>query len=392
MNTFKKLGSLLVAILAVLAFSNVLPVAFSQNGSLTAGSKAALPAVGARQNLGEPSELVKVVSKDVPESELLVTEQFWTLEEMLGAKPLPLPMLPDDLIAAEGVEKTPTGPMEMIPGGPPDPESTALAKKLFPEDWADLNASDIRVDYGEVEPMGYSYPPPFTRYPVNAYGAMWKYYPWKTMGKLYFRIPNTSGTWVCSGAVAVGRAVWTTGHCVYTPGKGWHTNMVFVPAYRAGSQPYGQFTVFSKASLEGWTKGGNHAYDIGMVAVSDKSGHKISWWTGYLGLMWNSSSIQHFHAFAYPSNIGNAKYLITCAASTSSRDSISGPDPVGMGCDMGPGSSGGPWLVKYSPYQAGAVNYVNGVVCYYKADKPEEFFSPYFSTAAKNLYDWGEGK
>ena len=56
------------------------------------------------------------------------------------------------------------------------------------------------------------------------------------------------------------------------------------------------------------------------------------------------------------------------------------------------GSSGGPWLVRFQPYKSGAMNYVNGVVSYGYKTQPKAFYSPYFGTGAKNLYNWGKSK
>jgi len=387
MNHFKKLSLLLVVM--GLLFSIGSPVALSQDPDSTT-KKVFLPIVQSSEELLSPEE---VVFREVSESEQLAAEEFWTREELLSAEALPMPLL-DGLTAADADEAAPAGPMEMVPSGLPDPELDELAKTLYSEDWADPDYLDIADDDYEIGPLGYSYPPPFTRYYVNNRSEMWKEYPWKTMGRLFFNIPGLTSRYSCSASVAVGRAVWTAGHCVYTKDRGWHTNMVFAPAYRNGDRPYGTFTVFHMATLWGWKNNAYNAYDIAMVAVGDRNGKEVSQWVGWLGAMWYASSEQHFHAFGYPRNLdNNYRYLIACAASKSRQDSQPGPDPIGIGCDMQHGSSGGPWLVKYDPYRAGDRNYVNGVVSYgYVNARPKEFFSPYFGDGAKNLYDWGKGK
>lgn len=388
MNHLKKLSLLLVVM--GLLFSIGSPVALSQDPDSTT-KKVFLPIV---QSSEEPLSPEEVVFREVSESEQLAAEGFWTREELLSAEPLPMPLL-DGLIAADAddLQAAPASPMEMVPGSLPDPELDELAKTLYSEDWADPDYLDIADDDYEIGPLGYSYPPPFTRYYVNNHLEMWKKYPWMTMGRLFFNIPGLTSRYSCSASVAVGRAVWTAGHCVYTKGRGWHTNMVFVPAYRYGVRPYGTFTVFSMATLGGWKNHAYKAYDIAMIAVGDRQGKKVSEWVGSLGAMWNASSEQHFHAFGYPGNLSSSRYLIACAASTSRRDPQPGPNPIGIGCDMQHGSSGGPWLVTYDPYISGYRNYVNGVVSYgYASTKPKEFYSPYFGDGAKNLYNWGKGK
>lgn len=322
----------------------------------------------------------KVVSYEVPLEEQLATQEMVTEEVIASAQPLPMPALKEGELQAEDFIVGPTGPFGAVPGGLPEgSEAEALA--------ADLTApvgAPVSLD-------AYSYPPPYTRYLVNYYSPMWKEFPWKTMGKLLFKIPGKSGWYYCTASVMYGRALWTAGHCVYTKGKGWHTNMTFAPAYRDGSAPYGTWTVFSLATLTGW-QGGNYAYDIGAAAVSDQGGKKIAQVTGYLGAMWNGSSTQHFHSFGLPSNIESGKYLTLCAASTNRLDPQSGPDPIGIGCDMLHGSSGGPRLVTYKPYASGANNYVNGVNSYYYDTQPVQIYAAYFGSGAKNLYDWGKTK
>ena len=379
----KKLSTLLIIV--CLKFSVGTALAYSTTAS-SAGNEAL-----AESAAGNPEQ---VVSQRVRGVELQAARKFWTKERMLNAKELPLPALDETRIGTqEQLADYEYGPFEVVPGGLP--EANRLSQELLSGNFVDSQL-DAMYSGPATEalqsPLGYFYPAPFTRYNVNQKYNMWKHYPWKTIGKLFFQKPNSSTTWVCSGAVAVGRAVWTAGHCVYTPGQGWNRNMTFVPAYRAGTRPYGTWTVKSKAALNGWTNNGNFAYDIGMVSVFDKSGVTIGSRVGWLGAMFNAGPKQHFHGIGYPANINSARYSVLCAASTARRDAEPGPDPLGIGCDMGAGISGGPWIVKYAPYTTGAANYVNGFFSYYYTDTPKEVFSPYFGNGAKNLYNWGQGQ
>lgn len=333
----------------------------------------------------------------VAESEQAGAAAFWTRERMLLAQPLDLLTVNPDQVAAAAANVTPGGVPVRVPGRPPARQSLVAAQTIYAEEWARIAAEEAQAaateevvaPAGELEAATASSAPPFVSYYVNDATETWKRYPWITMGRLFFKIPGLTGTYACSASVAYGRAVWTAGHCVYTQGRGWHTNLYFVPAYRNGSYPYGSFTVKSMTALSGWVYDHNLAYDIGMVAVNDRSGLKVSQWVGYLGLMYNYSGTQMFHAFGYPGNYAYGQYLVTCAASTYVRDSLPGPAPIGIGCDMGSGASGGPWLTVYAPFKGGATNYVNSVVSYAYAGRPLETFGPYFGDGAKQLYDWG---
>ncbi|MGQ9586497.1 MAG: trypsin-like serine peptidase [Anaerolineae bacterium] len=325
----------------------------------------------------------RVVSRDVPLAEQEAAAALVTEEVLAQAQPLPMPALDESAFADEDLIVGPTGPFGFAPSGLSEEDLAASVGALDLSGEAEL-AAPTPLD-------AYSYPPPFTRYAVNKHTYMWQQFPWKAMGKLLFQKPGSASWYYCTASVMYGRALWTAGHCVYTKGLGWHKNMSFVPAYRDGAAPYGTWTVTQLATLTGW-QSGNYAYDIGAAVVRDLGGKKISQVVGYLGAMWNASATQHFHAFGLPSNIDSGKYLQCCAASTNRRDAMSGPDPIGIGCDMLHGSSGGPRVVSYKPYESGANNYVNGVNSYYYTDKPKQVYSAYFDTGAKNLSDGGKPK
>jgi V8-like Glu-specific endopeptidase len=242
--------------------------------------------------------------------------------------------------------------------------------------------------------QAYSYPPPFTRYKMAS--AWYRTYPQSTVGKIFFQKRTGSSWYVCSGAVAVRRAVWTAGHCVYTPGSGWHRNMTFYPAYKNGADPvYGGWTVTKKATLNGWISN-KLPYDIGMMVVKNKGGKMIAQVTGWLCASWGGSSRRHWTDFGYPqSSPFNGKYQYVCAASRAWQDARQGtPWTNGIGCDMTGGCSGGPWLYKYAPGRSGAVNCVNSVNSYRytRPSQKKAIHGPYFGDGAKNLYNWGKTK
>ena len=337
----------------------------------------------------------QVVSFKLPEAQTQATAEYWTRDRMRRTPGLPFP----GPIATGGKEiaaATP-GPAGGADSSLPDPGAVALAKELYPDDWKRMEASDVvpegaqaaeaKGTYAGVVNRVYSYPPPFTRYKAGN-AKMQKHFPWKTVGRLFFTVPGL-GDFACTASVAGGRAVWTAGHCVYTPGYGWHTNMVFVPAYKNGAAPYGMFTVNEMSTLNAFVNSYSVAYDVAMVSVFDIGGMTVSQWVGNLGAIWGIGAKQHWHFNGYPVNLGRARYLMVCEGSLSSRANLNGPDPVGMGCDMGAGSSGGPWWIKHNPYTGGRFNLVNSVKSFYFAGQPKEAFGPYFGGGARDLYQWG---
>ena len=339
---------------------------------LASGALAAPPAAGGDDN--------EVISETVD----LAQTSTPTKRQMRKAKPMDMPEASGGPVFAEEAAQ-PSIPLEVIAGGAPGVRSAGSVDLL---------------GEGEVEPTflpknkAYNYPPPYTRYKMP--NAWYKTYPHSTVGKLYFQKPTGTSWYVCSGAVAVGRAVWTAGHCVYTPGSGWNRNHVFYPAYKNGADAvYGGWTAFTKSTLYGWTQN-KLPYDIGMLAVSDKQRMKISQVTGYLCAAWGGSSLRQWHDFGYPqASPFNGKYQYVCAASRAWQDARQGkPWTNGIGCDMTGGCSGGPWLWRYAPNSTGAVNCVNSVNSYRYTSPNQKYaiHGPYFGTGAKNLYNWGKTK
>ncbi len=328
---------------------------------------------------------------------------YWTPERMAAAKPLLAPAPQPD--SADGPRYARVGAEESHAGGLGLASAQALAQQLYPDAWEDDGADGDKLtiqSFGADQPATaaaatymptnrvYPYPPPYVRYTANKFTQMWKEYPWRTIGRLFFTVPG-QGNASCTASVAIGRVVWTAGHCVFTPGVGWHTNVTFVPAYRNGKTPFGTFVGQQMVALNGWVNSANNAYDIAAVALKPRKGIEVANWVGWLGVTFNASVRQFWHSNGYPGNITNSRFLIVCEGSQSSRWALPGPDPVGMGCDMTFGSSGGPWLRRPTPYVAGAVNQVNSVVSFGDpVNFPQEFFGPYFGTGAKNIYKWAK--
>jgi V8-like Glu-specific endopeptidase len=337
----------------------------------------------------------QLVSFEVPEAQTQAAAGYWTRDRMRRAAGLPSPE-PVVNGAQELAAETPA-PEGGADSSLPDPGALALAQELYTEDWKRMEASNVVPEraqaaeangtLADIVTRSYAYPPPFTRYKAGN-GRMWKHFPWKTVGRLFFTIPG-QGDYSCSAGVAVRRAVWTAGHCVHTQGAGWHTNMVFVPAYKNGAAPYGVFTVNTMAALTPWVNNSNFAYDLAMVSTFDNGGMMVSQWVGNLGAIWGIGAKQHWHANGYATNLANMRYLMVCEGSLSSRANLNGPNPVGMGCDMGYGSSGGPWWIKHNPYTGGPFNLVNSVNAFFFRGQPKESFGPYFGSGARDLHGWG---
>jgi len=316
----------------------------------------------------------------------------WTREEMMSAVPADLPGVNEQTLqrwAAEelsgSVYNTAGGP-GVIPGGGPAGQVNKMA------------AAEVEVagGTGPIDPLGYSYPAPFTRY--EAFPSF-TIYPYKTVGKVFFTEPGI-GNFVCSASSIGGDGVITAAHCVHDSATGtFWSNWVFVPAYRDGVAPYGQWTANHLWFLSAYQDGGNgdSRFDIGGAVLNRKGTTKISASVGFLGFQWNQTTTAtsaHWAILGYPQAAPfNGNRLQICQASFAYTAGGSAPSPIGAGCDQTGGTSGGPWIRSFSG-NAGATNYANGVNSYRRCFDQActsvytfELFSPYFDNSAKALRD-----
>lgn len=189
---------------------------------------------------------------------------------------------------------------------------------------------------------------------------MWKYAPWRKIGKLYFTKPNGSSSYCTANLVSSKNIVATAGHCIYTRGQGWNRNFRFVPAERYGNAPYGTFGWSNATVPNGWINNGARRWDVGLVKLRNNRYNKsATYYVGWLGRSWNYGYTQHLHSLGYASNLSTQVTNICAAQSFFSGQE--GTDVLVKGCDMTYGASGGGWLRNYTPYSNGG-NQVNGVV------------------------------
>ena len=308
-----------------------------------------------------------VVSATQALTTMAEAEEIWTADAMREAEPCDVIEIDEDDVADEA-DYSPQEGENLVAGGEP----------------ADLDepAPDTEAD---LETLGYSYPPPFSRW-ENFFD--YRIYPFRTVGKLFFKRGGRS--YVCSASSIGGCAIITAGHCVHAgnnSSSGWATDVVFVPAYKDGAAPFGQWPARYLQTRMQWYKNGiskGLSEDIGGAVLHKQGGRKISQRVGWLGFSWNWSRNQHWISAGYPAAAPfNGQRMILNAASYAYNGSVgASPAPVGMGNDMTGGCSGGPWIWRF-----GAGNYVNGVNSYRRSSKPKELYSPYFGNAAKSLYD-----
>ncbi len=325
---------------------------------------------------------------------------YWTEERMRNALPMPLPTVS---------EAPPTTQETAAPSRP-----TVIASSGRPGDTPQEETRE-QATQGAPEPQFGTYPFSFTRYRLfpdsrilGALQILYKTFPYQLTGKLFLTIPG-QGDFVCSGASVNSTnksVVWTSGHCVFTPGVGFNTNFLFVPARRAGANPFGTWTAKQAFTLTEFSNSGFFEFDMGALVMNlggSDNNQKIGDAVGFLGFVANISRQQHWHIHGYPQasrDLGSTppgaqfdgEHHEICAASWATDDQPSGnsanPAAIGVGCDQTNGVSGAPWVVNFSG-ATGQTNQLNGNVSYrYTGPNPPEnlkLFSPYFGDGAVNL-------
>jgi V8-like Glu-specific endopeptidase len=223
-------------------------------------------------------------------------------------------------------------------------------------------------------------------------------FPYRVHGKVFFTDPaiNGSNNFVCSGTGVVSvneSVVITAGHCVNHSGE-FSTNFAFVPGYRNGNRPYGTWAATEEAAPSQWVTSRNFKFDVGAAVVAHNgSGQSLEDVVGSRGILFDQpvSGAVRSHGYPAQSPFDGSK-LRYCDSTLGFLDPQpaggdgSGPQTMGIGCDMTPGSSGGGWVVD-----DGGKGSVISLNSYSRSSTPEVMYGPYFGSTIEALYDSVEG-
>jgi hypothetical protein len=189
-------------------------------------------------------------------------------------------------------------------------------------------------------------PPPFESFQVPDPAAP----PLPAHGKVFGFLPGFGG-FECSATVVDDPSrvvVMTAGHCVYDPRTQTAARqLAFIPSYDDGARPFGRWAVLTSRSTQGWIRKENYDFDYATLTMKASSGALIEDVVGGRPLAVNTPREQTYNAYGYPVNFARAQREWTCRgpyAGDDPRPIPGGPPPVGMGCDMKAGASGGGWV------------------------------------------------
>ncbi len=224
-------------------------------------------------------------------------------------------------------------------------------------------------------------------------------FPERVHGKVFFTVNGGSqpGDYVCSGTVVHSNshtAVLTAGHCVDDPefGGGFSVNWIFVPGYRAGSGPYGEWPATRLLTTGAWQSAANVRQDLGIALVArDGEGRGVEDVIGARPIEFGLARQQAFAAFGYPAlptlfePAFDGQRLYRCDSGVTGSDSPpgDGPDPLEIDCDMSGGASGGGWV--------NADGVLNGLTSYGYAGDLGHLYGPYFGAEARAFYERASG-
>jgi V8-like Glu-specific endopeptidase len=212
-----------------------------------------------------------------------------------------------------------------------------------------------------------------------------------TTGKVFFVLDG--GQFTCSAGVvesANDSTVVTAGHCL-NDGRGtFAEEWYFVPAYRDGApdNPYGDWVATSLFTTEQWAGQGDTDYDVGMAVMEPLESSDLL--TDVVGAQSIAFDRQPSltHAFGYPTNKSYKGNKLAFCSGEPTAEPDRDTDALRLACDMGSGSSGGPWLQDFD-HTTGAGTQV-AVTSFGYADDKKGIYGPYFGAEALAVYQQAE--
>jgi V8-like Glu-specific endopeptidase len=207
-------------------------------------------------------------------------------------------------------------------------------------------------------------------------------------GKVFMTIEGVD--YVCSGTSVAATSsgvnlVWTAGHCLNEGPGDNASNFMFAPGWIDGTAPYGRWvSTGAHAATSQWSGSGDFDYDVGAARVVRTTGPPTLAAIATPRPMTFGYSVTvgstKFKSYGYPAaGKFNGQRMYLCDSTVSRRDGSNSVAPMGIGCDMTGGSSGGGWLDA-----SGAVGSVNS---YGYNGVKNTMFGPYQGAVAQALYN-----
>jgi hypothetical protein len=274
---------------------------------------------------------------------------YWTPQRMQQARPLPLRRvagLGDPVRVAPG---SPARSLSSEPAPGPGGMAGTVVKLHEPLELPPASVTGLEPRAASI--LGQT----FTNARVVPMEVLRNVYPWRTVGKLFFRSGNID--FYCSGAIVQRRLIATAGHCLFDQAtRQFHSDFFFVPGFDNGASPCGGYG-WEWATVTGpWALGDGslpNPADFGILMALDKdcSGQSsIGTSLGWLGWQTNVLLDNHVTILGYPCNLDRCQILQQTNAQVTRLRS---PNAGEAGTQHGGGASGGPWVQDWGIPAAG---------------------------------------
>lgn len=212
--------------------------------------------------------------------------------------------------------------------------------------------------------------------------------PFRAIGRLLTRFPNSSDTYVGSATVVGGNVLLTAAHNVHEAARGGFAHTIeFQPGYDdgAGGSEAGIWMATRAIAHAAWTAHRNFQYDFALLVVHDASGRRIADTCGRLEVAAYPSLKRDRTLLGYPVGhpyLGNEMMREDCSRG-GVDDAYKSDQPMRVYCSLGKGMSGGPWL--YVPAAQSQPAQVVGLTSYSR--EQGTLYSPWFGSVFRAFYE-----
>jgi len=201
---------------------------------------------------------------------------------------------------------------------------------------------------------------------------------------------SVDGDHFCTASVVhstAGNLLVTAAHCVHGgQGGSYGSDLVFVPDYRDGSAPDGQWPVTRIVVDPRWISSSDPDLDVAFVTVGQVGGKSIEQVLGANTLGIDKGFTKVVQITGYPST---ASAPISCF----NRSTQQSQNQMRIACTGFPGgTSGSPWLTSFD--RTTRTGTVIGVIGGYQqgGDTADVSYSPYFDADVQTLYNEAVGQ
>ncbi|HEX6521958.1 MAG TPA: serine protease [Streptosporangiaceae bacterium] len=205
------------------------------------------------------------------------------------------------------------------------------------------------------------------------------------VGALFSR--SASGDHFCTASVvdSPGRDLLiTAAHCIYGSKSGYNQDIVFIPDYQDGAEPYGVWTPSKLQVDPHWVSSSDPDYDVGFAVLKPNDGKNIQDVLGANQIGFNAGYSHLVRVTGYPST---ADAPVTCINWTAEHSATQLKFDCGGYFD---GTSGSPWLTNFDLQTRTGT--IVGVIGGYQqgGDTPSISYSVYLNDSIRTLYQQAE--